>query len=164
MGKLLSIVSMALVIFWTSATAFAEAEYYTWIDENGITNYAERNPTGYDARFISSEQRFGYRGFGEAPDPAAERNQPDERAEAEEDEAPTDIDAEIAAETARIDQEIAAAKRSNCNIGKLNLAQLENYNRIRVKGDDGKVRVLTEEERQQRINKARETVRENCSG
>jgi hypothetical protein len=55
------------------------------------------------------------------------------------------------------------AKKSNCNIGKLNLAQLQNYHRIKVQGDDGQVRVLSDEEKQSRVDKAKTTIRENCS-
>ena len=29
-----------------ASPVIGEAEYYTWVDENGVTNYAERNPRG----------------------------------------------------------------------------------------------------------------------
>jgi hypothetical protein len=163
MRKLESTVGLLglLVLFFT-ATTYADEEYYTWIDENGVVNYAERNPQGFDARFVTSGQRFGYQG-----DEPAERNAP---AQAEAQQAAAiaadkdrDIDVEIATERTRIDQEIATAKKSNCNIGKLNLAQLENYNRVKVQGDDGQVKVLSGEEKQARIDRAKTTIRENCN-
>lgn len=158
---------IAALLMSGNATAAAEEEYYTWIDENGITNYAERNPQGYEARYVTAdEQRFGYQTGREeeAPEPSLEAPAEDDAEEATTEELNRDVDAEIAAEKQRIDREIAAAKKSNCNIGKLNLAQLTNYNRIKIKDDDGQVRVLSDEEKQSRIDRARATIRENCNG
>lgn len=155
-----------LVLFFATPT-YAEAEYYTWVDENGVVNYAQRNPQGFDARFVTSSQRFGYQSDepSEREVAAQDRTQQNETQQAA---APTaaderDIDVEIANEKARIDKEVAAAKKANCNIGKLNLAQLQNYNRIKVQGDDGQVKVLSDEEKQARIDRAQKTINENCN-
>jgi hypothetical protein len=153
---------LALLVLFFTATTYADEEYYTWIDENGVVNYAERNPQGLDARAITSSQRFGYQSDEPARQeaPAQTSALPAAAPAADGD---RDIDAEIATERDRIDKEIATAKKSNCNIGKLNLAQLENYNRIKVQGDDGEVRVLTDEEKQSRVDRAKKTIKENCS-
>jgi len=163
MRKLESTVGLIgmLALLYVS-TSRAEDEYYTWIDEDGVVNYSEHNPQGFDARFITRSQRFGYQS-----DEPVEQEIP-EQTEAQRTAAPAaeeerDIDAEIAIQKARIDQEIAAAKKSNCNIGKLNLAQLENYNRIKVQDEDGQIRVLSEEEKQSRVDRAKTTISENCS-
>ena len=147
---------IGLLILVSAATSNAEDDYYTWVDGDGVVNYSEHNPQGFDARFITRSQRFGYQS-----DEPLEQEAPEQAATAAEEE--RDIDVEIATQKARIDKEIAAAKKSNCNIGKLNLAQLQNYNRIKVQDDDGQIRVLTEEEKQSRIDKAKTTIRENCS-
>ena len=147
---------IGLLILVCAATSNAEDEYYTWVDEDGVVNYSEHNPQGFDARFITRSQRFGYQS-----DEPLEQEAPEQAATAAEVE--RDIDVEIATQRARIDKEIAAAKKSNCNIGKLNLAQLQSYNRIKVQDDDGQVRVLSEEEKQSRIDRAKTTISENCS-
>ena len=160
MRKLESTVGLiGLLVLLYTATSNAEDEYYTWVDENGVVNYSEHKPPGLDARFISSDQRFGYQNDEpeEQETPAQTTTQ---QAAAKEE---RDIDVEIATQKTRIDKEIAIAKKSNCNIGKLNLAQLQNYNRIKVQGDDGQVRVLSDEEKQSRIDRAKETIKENCS-
>ena len=158
MRKLESTASLMglLVLFFTSIS-HAEDEYYTWIDEDGVVNYSERNPQGFDARFITRGHRFGY----QTDDPPEQKPPAQTAKPAVEEE--RDIDAEIATQKARIDKEIAAAKKSNCNIGKLNLAQLQNYNRIKVEDDDGQIRVLSEEEKQSKIDKAKTTISENCN-
>ena len=160
MRKLESTVGLiGLLVLLYAATSNAEDEYYTWIDENGVVNYSEHNPPGVDARFITHGQRFGYQ--SDEPEEQETPAQTTTQKPAAEEE--RDIDVEIATQKTRIDKEIAAAKKSNCNIGKLNLAQLQNYNRIKVQGDDGQVRVLSDEEKQSRIDKAKETIKENCS-
>ena len=148
---------IGLLILLYATTSNAEDEYYTWVDEDGVVNYSEHNPQGFDARFITRSQRFGYQS-----DEPLEQEAPEQTAAPAADEE-RDIDVEIATQKARIDKEIAAAKKSNCNIGKLNLAQLQNYNRIKVQDDDGQVRVLSEEEKQSRIDRAKTTISENCS-
>ncbi len=163
MGKLETAAGfIGLLIMMFCQLALAETEYYTWIDENGVVNYAEHNPQGYEALFVTGDQRFGLRNpLKPTLEPELETTGTTAATIEEEDE--VDIDVQISRERERIDKEIAKAKRSNCNIGKLNLAQLENYNRIRVQGDDGAVRVLTEEEKASRVSRARETIRENCN-
>ena len=165
MRKLELALGSALLLF--TAIAHGE-EYYTWVDENGVTNYSERNPQGYNASHVTPQGRFGYRYQPPAADtdtpapPAAEETQ----APASDSETLSDaqIEQQIASERARIDAEIAKAKSSNCRIGKRNLAQLEAYARIRVKDDDGQERVLTDAEKADRIATARKTIRENCTG
>ena len=120
-------------------------------------NYSERNPQGFEARLITRSQRFGYQ-----RDKTIEKQTPTQPAPSLTEEEERDIDVEIATQTTRIHQEIAAAEKSNCNIGKLNLAQLESYNRIKVQGIDGQVRVLTEEEKQSKVDAAKKTITENC--
>ena len=151
--------TLALIL----AVASSAAEYYTWVDESGVVNYSERQPQGFSADHITGSQRFGYQ--RNVPDPA-----PDPNRTSENEQAPAGamddaaIEAQIAGERARFDQEIAAAKKSNCAIGKRNLAQLEAYARIRVRDDDGTERVLDDSEKSERIDKARQTIRENCTG
>lgn len=36
----------------------AAQDYYTWIDENGVKNYSQRNPRGYKARRVSKTHKF----------------------------------------------------------------------------------------------------------
>lgn len=163
MGKLETTAGLiGLLVLMFCQSTLAEAEYYTWIDENGVVNYAERNPQGYEAQFVTSGQRFGLRNTLQST-PETEPETTDTPAVTIEDEDEVDIDVQISRERQRIDKEIAKAKRSNCNIGKLNLAQLENYNRIKVTDDSGAIRVLSGEEKASRISRARETIRENCN-
>ncbi|MEZ7972313.1 MAG: DUF4124 domain-containing protein [Pseudomonadales bacterium] len=148
---------LGLILLLYSANSSAEDEYYTWVDQDGVVNYSERNPQGFEARLITRSQRFGYQ-----RDKTIEKQTPTQPAPSLTEEEERDIDVEIATQTTRIHQEIAAAEKSNCNIGKLNLAQLESYNRIKVQGIDGQVRVLSEQEKQSKVDAAKKTIAENC--
>jgi hypothetical protein len=143
---------------FAAVSATAEEEYYTWVDENGVTNYAERNPEGVRATFVSRNQSFGRRAAdeGRPSSQTAQQAQANSRA--------LDPDALVDEQAAILAAEVNEIKRQNCEIGKNNLAQLKAFSRIRVSDDQGENRVLTEDEKEARSDKARQTIRENCTG
>ncbi|XOV90338.1 MAG: DUF4124 domain-containing protein [Pseudomonadota bacterium] len=159
---------LATLLFTFPATS---AEYYVWVDENGVTNYSERSPQGYEAQFVGRSHRFGervpvpgeedYPGSRPGSQPPAE---PVASASSGESAGSTDPDSLIDEQRADIAAQIAETKRANCEIGKRNLAQLEAFARVRVKDANGQERVLTEEEHQQQIQDARQLISENCVG
>ena len=59
MGKLEFAVGLFCAVL-LALPVLAEEDYYTWIDENGVVNYSERNPQGYNAQYVRREARFGY--------------------------------------------------------------------------------------------------------
>lgn len=168
-----------LIIFATlmlCLPATAAEDYYVWIDENGVTNYAERSPQGVQARHITTSRRFGEqypadpsdsRRPGAAAQPGTNSASPSASATPSSSstaDSGVDPDAAISDERAVIAAQIAETKRKNCEIGKKNLASLEAFARIRVKGEDGTEHILTPDEKAQRIETARQVIKENCSG
>ena len=148
-----------LIIAGFTAPVIA-ADYYTWVDENGVTNYGERNPRGYEAQYVTRNQRFGIQTppRDETPEPAASDSASTAGA------SPIDPDAMVAEERDALRAKIASAKASNCEVGKRNLAQLEAFRRIRVSDDNGENRLLTQDEKQAKADEARDIIRENCMG
>ncbi|MDZ7684322.1 MAG: hypothetical protein U5O39_04390 [Gammaproteobacteria bacterium] len=151
-----------------------KGKYCVWIDEDGVTNYSEHNPQGVDATYVgpgqpaeASRRPGGRPGAVEdtpnEDDEAQQANAGNAESEAQSAEGGVDPDELVEEERAAIEQKIAERQRENCEIGKRNLTRLQAYARIRVQGEDGQERVLTEEEKQQRIQRARQTVRENCN-
>jgi len=55
---LIIVISGTASLFGADGTHAAQ-DYYTWIDENGVKNYAQRNPRGYKARRVSKTHKFG---------------------------------------------------------------------------------------------------------
>ncbi len=152
-----TLISILIIASFTVTPAIA-ADYYTWVDENGVTNYGERNPPGYQAEFVTRNQRFGkpIQPRDETPEPVASNSASDNTS--------VDPDALVAEERDALRAKIASVKASNCEIGKRNLVQLEGHRRIRVNDDNGENRLLTQDEKQAKADEAREVIRENCVG
>ena len=148
-----------LICGFLAWTAFGATEYYTWIDENGITNYAQRNPGGYDAELVGSARPFGYQRQRGRPQA---QQQVSSNAGLPADESGSNISIEV--ERAAMNRQIAEVKRSNCEMGKRNLAQLEAFHRIRVRDANGVEKLLSDEEKAQRMDETRQIIRENCTG
>ena len=152
----------------TDAALAKEEAYYTWVDENGVVNYSERDPKNQNAVLVSpSNTRFGYRSLPERP--SDNNNQQaslptGQSTTTDNEQASPEADAEMQAERDQVQQAIAKVKASNCQAGRRNLARLEAYARIRVKNSDGTERILTDEEKQAKMNDAKKTISENCSG
>lgn len=134
-----------------------DTEYYTWVDENGVTNYAERNPEGISATFVGRDRAFG-RPSNAFPQEATTPIQFNDPSSA------IDPDLLVEESAAVLAAELAETKRRNCDIGKNNLAQLRAFARIRVSDDLGENRILTDDEKAVKAEEARQVIRENCSG
>lgn len=164
MRKLISL----LVLLLTASTALASTDYWTWVDQNGVTNYAETRPDGVtNAKHIVASQAFGQRvadDNDDASQSADDTAAADPANDAGNGESGTiDPDKAAAKDRAAIKAKIAKIKKSNCSLGKHNLAQLQSYPEIRVKGKDGKDHILSQQERQEKIEQARQIIRDNCS-
>ena len=134
--------------------ALGESEYYTWVDKNGVTNYAEK-PTESDAHLVTRSHRFGY----PTPEQDTGSTPADSGMSTE-----VDPDKLIAGEKAEMEAAVAETKNFNCNIGKKNLARLETYGRVKIKGEDGNYRIMSPDEMDSKKDESRELIKENCSG
>ena len=165
MRKLIGLFILALA----ASTAFASTDYWTWVDKDGVTNYAATRPDGVtNAKHIVSSRAFGERAVDDDADTS---NSADDTASADpaddpavEDSGAIDPDKAAAKDKAAIQARIAKIKKSNCSLGKHNLAQLESYPEIRVKDKDGKERTLSQKERQEKIEQSKQIIRDNCAG
>jgi hypothetical protein len=163
---ILILTSGALLPF--AQSALGEEEYYTWVDENGVTNYAERNPEGIDATFVTSSRAFGQRTLprDSSRDSARDSGRPQasQNSTGRADTNGPDPDSLVDEQAAALAAEVASIKQKNCEIGKNNLAQIKAFARIRVTDEKGENRILTDEEKQARADQARQTIRDNCTG
>ncbi len=131
------------------------ADVYRWVDENGVVNYTQTKPRGVDAVQLQTSGRA----VRSAPTPpaAAETEQP----------------AGISTEQRRLlremqnderdrRQHVAKVKQENCATARETLETLTIRGRVRIRDDNGEVRVVPEEERQKRIAEAQQAVLEHC--
>jgi hypothetical protein len=161
LNRFLTAVTLFGSVAFTALVNAQPEEYYTWVDENGVTNYAERNPEGINATFVGRSRAFGRPGAPAEPGPfdrpAAETTSSSEANE-------IDPDALVDENAAQLAAELAETKRRNCEIGKNNLAQLKAFARVRVSDEKGENRILTDEEKAAKTEQARQVIRDNCSG
>lgn len=129
-----------------SATAMA-GQVYKWVDAQGVTHFSAQPPQGQQATTINTSL-------------PAPRQTPDEPAPSIEE----PLDPEQAAIDKKVKEQVAAQeaeRKRYCEGARTNLAQLENNPRLRVE-EQGEVRRIDENERQQRITDLKKAIAENC--
>lgn len=143
-------------------STLGESDYYTWVDENGVTNYAEQKPADTDARLVTHAQRFGYPARDES------RAQVDKTTAAGSASTgtPAEVDPDklIADEKARVEATLSEQRKFNCNVGKKNLVRLETHARIKITDDSGSTRFMSSEEMDAKKTESRTLIQENCTG
>lgn len=152
------LVKTALVIL--TLPLLTAADIYRWVDENGVVNYTQQKPRDVDAELVSSRSPSAARA-ADAP-PAAGRPDPAARAQPQLDEKQQRLLEELQAAEAARREEVAEARADNCRRARALLERLTTKSRIKVRGEDGQVQVLPEEERQQRITEAQQGIAVNC--
>lgn len=138
------------------------ADIYRWVDANGVVNYTQLKPEGVEAEAITT--RAGAR--RDAASPAGGQAAPQTAARPGNDALSAEQNAmlqDLQSAEAERQSQIAKLKQSNCERARAVLNRLSGNNRIRVRDDQGKERVMGEDERQRRIADAQQGIIENCS-
>jgi len=126
------------------------ASVYKWTDENGVTHFGDREPTGKASEKVSV--RTGTSSTGQSRPTPQERVEELESRLSEE----SAREAESAAEEARRKQRAA-----NCDTARSNLAIMDRNSRIRIE-EDGEQRYLSPEEIEEQRQKYQEIADTNC--
>jgi len=146
--SLLSIPFLAIAV-----TASAQAsEVYKWIDEEGITHYEEHAPTNKDYSLVKT--------YGEVPSGAEDAKQRLEQQRSDKKMA-DEKGVDYAKQKKAADQQ-AMVRAENCKGAQNNLKTIQENARVRLLGEDGEFRYLSDEERQQQIDTAKEMIAANC--
>lgn len=134
------------------------AEIYRWVDADGVVNYTQQRPYNIDVEQITT--RTGARRVSSeipaTPAPALGENQQSELTEDQQ----AMLERLRNAEAVRQEQ-VAEIRTSNCEQARTMLYDLQVRGRVRVRDGDS-VRIMDEDERQQRIGEAQEGVAVNC--
>jgi len=143
MNKFSLIVTTLLAAGVFSSAAQAKT-FYKWVDETGATHYSERKPNDQEAEAVSI--RGGRTTSAEEPAATPTTSQAEPEAPAQ----------TAAAEPPNLkDPERCAAAQEN-------MKTLTTYARIRVQGDDGEMRYLSDEEKQAKMTESQQAVNEAC--
>lgn len=130
-----------------STTAMA-GQIYKWVDEQGVTHFGAQPPQGQQATTINPSIP--------APRPTASEPAPSSE---------EPLDSEQAAIDEKVKEQVAAEeaeRKQFCESARTNLAQLENNPRLRIE-EEGEVRRIDENERQQRITDLKKSIAEHCN-
>ncbi|MGP9827672.1 DUF4124 domain-containing protein [Ectopseudomonas khazarica] len=128
-----------------SATAMA-SQVYKWVDDNGVTHFGAQPPQGQQSTAINTSAPPP-RPAPSAPAPAVEQPDPEQAA----------IDKKVKDDVAKQEAE----RKQYCENARTNLAQLENNPRVRVE-EEGELRRIGEDERQERISELKKSITETC--
>lgn len=119
-----------------SHTASA-AKVYTWTDANGVIHYGEHPPIGVTAKKINA--RTGH----SEPVPAQEET--------------ANEDATAAPKT-----QPSYKDPERCEIARTNLDAMNSNARVKIPDENGNLRYLTEEERQDKLAETRKAIEDSC--
>jgi hypothetical protein len=145
------------------------ADTYRWVDDNGVVNYAERKPRGVSEDRVTvvegDESSASARSSGSTASPAPTAGLTSQTATSGMpplDDRQEQMMAELQQNEANRQEQVATIRKDNCERSRRVLNNLSVNNRIRVRGEDGNERIITEEERQQRIAEAQQGIVANC--
>ena len=139
--RLMMITGSLLLALSTSALA---SQVYKWVDDKGVTHFGAQPPQGLEATTINTA----------TPPPRPSPVEPTPTVDTQQ----QAIDKKVKAQVAEQDAE----RKKYCENARTNLAQLENNPRVRIQGDDGELRRIGEDERQERITELKKSITENC--
>ncbi len=134
--------SLALTVFLLTLPQFSAADkLYKWTDEKGVTHFGTHPPTSAEVETIKV---------------APTNSIPSEHSD------PQNEEYEFAPSLADELQRARDEKEALCQQAKQARIDLESRHRIRVEQEDGSYQALSHEEKQSRIKKADEAIKEYC--
>ncbi len=144
--KLCKLFVMAALL--TPLSALAINNMYQWVDEKGVTHYTQTPPLDKPYKVI--------KGIDSSPSSSSYRSHSQIQPRA------TQPAAQPAAPRTEVER-YQAARKKNCELARRNLNTLTTVARIRITGDDGEERLLTDEEKVDKIKLSQQQVKNFCS-
>jgi len=147
------LITSIFVIPLSFSSNLQAGKVYKWVDENGATHYTEAPPANSESTTIRTQ--------GKDPKNA-------EQAKAklfkQRESLTEDIDNRAkAGEEAKLDAKSSEIKKNNCKTARSNLKILQEHGRIKQKNKEGEYNLLPEEKRQERVQKAKDRIKEFCN-
>ncbi|WP_415844231.1 DUF4124 domain-containing protein [Stutzerimonas zhaodongensis] len=141
----LTIIAGSLLLALSSAVMAGQV--YKWVDAQGVTHFGAQPPQGQAAQALNTA------------------TPPPKPLEAAQVEPATTGDTEQRVIDQKVKKQVAeqeAERQRYCTTLRTNLAQLQNNPRVRVE-EDGEMRRLNEEERQERISDTQKKIGDTCN-
>lgn len=140
LNKTLLSLSLASLLFTPMISQ--AATYYRWVDDNKVTHYTMDVPEGREYEVVKT---IG--GKDISPQPSASSSQQS---------------AATNSRTPQNDQTSIKKDKTICEQAKANLKMMQEHSRIRQKDEYGNETLLTEEQKEKEIQRAKEAVKTYC--
>lgn len=136
---------------------------YKWTDENGVVHFGAQPPQEKDdVEVVKKPKSKRYKQWAaEQAALKAKAESANKAGEATGNESEAEPEQQPQQEQA-LTKAQQAVRAQRCRQAQGNLQELTTHSRVREIGADGKMRVLPEEERQQRITQMQQIIRDNC--
>lgn len=134
------------------------ADIYRWVDSRGVVNYTQQKPNDVSSTLVGQASQRQRKTPSAAP-AAVASTQPSDAELSAEQQAKLDALKDQQEQRAR---DLAERQQANCEQAQTTLEQLTTSTRIRVRGEDGEVRAIPEEERLSRIDQTQLAIAQNC--
>lgn len=146
----LIVIFTAMLLIWLSS---ATARTYRWVDEDGNTVYSQSRPPSGKATIIKPP-----------PPPATPPEETMKKLQAQREAISGSGEKKNTSKTkAEEEAKKAEIKKKNCQISRKNLADIELHPRVRMKMPDGSYKQLSDEERQEHIDKIKKNIKTYCN-
>ena len=143
-----------LACLCAAPVAWAET-VYTWVDEDGVRHFSQQPPEHEDYELKNVDVRLPT-----TPAPASTTTATQSSLDQRVDDYLGERDA--AQQKRRLSRAEKAAMEQNCQISQQNLIAVESRTRVMVPNADGSMRQLTDDERLQAVEQARQDVERFC--
>ncbi|RYZ80020.1 MAG: DUF4124 domain-containing protein [Proteobacteria bacterium] len=122
------------------------AKVYKWTDDKGVVHFSAQPPLNTQTQVIK---------------PQISKGTPTGESAASEE--PVSEASGKSSVAASAPAQLAPTKDpARCEVARKNEQSLKTYNRIKVQGEDGEFRFLSEEEKQQKMDEANAAIQESC--
>lgn len=156
--------ALAILISILALTAQADG-IYKWVDKDGVVHFGAQPPMEKEVEVVRKPKSDRYKQW-QAEQQALIAAKQEETSEDDATAEAQNGNREPAGQDDQVQQQLTKAQQAvqaqRCRMAQSNLQELQTHSRVREVGADGKVRVLPEGERQQRIANAQRTIQENC--
>jgi len=153
-NKMRALLITSIIVFPLFFSSNVQAgKFYKWVDESGATHYSEAPPENAESTPIRTQ--------GRDPKDAAKAKA---KLAGQREALAEDISKrEEQGKEVNLDAENDKIKKGNCKTARSNLKVLQEHGRIKEKGKDGEFTMLPEEKRQERIQRAKDRIKEFCN-
>lgn len=162
---------LALLLALTLPGTATASAIYRWVDAEGVVHYSSVAPRGVDYQRVDPGARPQTppslaNPRNDAPEAPAAEPEPMPAEDSDDDLALTEEQRErqarLQAEANERRTRLARQRQEQCEAARRVYDELTTHTRVRVRGDDGRERVLGEDELQARIARARDAIVTNC--